>query len=63
MVSPLPQGEVCVTEEGELLLQTAHTKCQVAGGEDEEDYPEDTQGDTQRTLTLMVVSQQAGPRG
>lgn len=54
---------MCVTEEGELLLQTAHTKCQVAGGEDEEDYPEDTQGDTQRTLTLMVVSQQAGPRG
>lgn len=35
---PLSEGQIWVTEEGELLLQTAHTKGQIARREDEEDY-------------------------
>lgn len=45
MVLPLPQGQIWVTEEGQLLLQTAHTEGQVARRQDEEDDTEDRGGD------------------
>ncbi len=38
---PLSQGQIWVTEEGQLLLQTAHTKGQVARREDEENNAEE----------------------
>lgn len=45
MVLPLPQGQIWVTEEGQLLLQTAHTEGQVARRQDEENDTEDRGGD------------------
>ena len=42
---PLSQGQVRVAEEGQLLLQTAHTKGQVARWQDEEDDAEERGGD------------------
>lgn len=34
--SPLSQGQIGVTQEGQLLLQAAHAEGQVAGRQDEE---------------------------
>lgn len=43
---PLSEGQIWVIEEGQLLLQTAHTEGQVAGGEDEENNTDEREGDT-----------------
>lgn len=50
---PLSQGQIWVIEEGQLLLQTAHTEGQVAGRQDEENNTDEREGEPRIKGTIL----------